>query len=72
LRAQLKDASEEAKAKVQKQIDELSKKRDDFARKIEEVEKSTGEAWKDLRAGLARASVDFSKGVSDARDKLKK
>jgi ElaB/YqjD/DUF883 family membrane-anchored ribosome-binding protein len=58
-------ASGETKTTLEKRYNELKKQRDEFADKVNDFGKASGDAWERLREGLEKAG----KNVSDAFEK---
>ena len=61
----VKDASEDARAGLQKSFDELSVKRDEAATKLDEIRSIAAEKWN-------TASTELEKAVSDLEDSIER
>ena len=60
------DLKDEAKVKWDKQMADLEKKREAARAKLDEVGRSSAEAWKDARKGAASAWDELDKAFRDA------
>jgi hypothetical protein len=63
-------ASMEARAEMQKAIQDLEKKKDEARKKLDEVNESTTSAWSTLKDGMAIAVEDLKKTYKEAVSKL--
>lgn len=57
---------EDVHADVDKEVKKLEAQKADADRKLADLEKSTGDAWKDLRRGVDGAVSDLKKSVDEA------
>ena len=71
LEAKAAQVKAESKLEFQKHLDELRQKRDAVQGKLEEVKKSGGEAWKDLRSGMEKATEELKQAIDRAMDKFR-
>jgi seryl-tRNA synthetase len=71
LEAKAAQVKAESKLEFQKHLDELRQKRDAVHGKLEEVKKSGGEAWKDLRSGMEKATEELKQAIDRAMDKFR-
>jgi TolA-binding protein len=60
LKKKAQEATGEAKAKLDEQIKRLQQEQKAAAEKLDELKSATGEAWKDLKAGV-QAAIDHLK-----------
>lgn len=68
LRQRAGELDEQARAKLQGVLDELSVDRDALEQRLEELEASSADAWTELKAGLDQAWADLRAAVDDATD----
>jgi len=61
----MKSAQADAKAELQKQIDEMRAKREEARGHLEELQNAGEDAWKEMRSG----SMDAWKRIEDAFDR---
>ena len=66
LRARGRDLQGEAKAEWDRKMADLETKREKARLKLEEVRRSSGEAWKDIRQGAQSAWEELDKSFRDA------
>jgi uncharacterized protein YukE len=71
LEAKAAQVKAESKLEFQKHLDELRQKRDAVQGKLEEVKKSGGEAWHDLRSGMEKAAEELKQAIDRAMDKFR-
>lgn len=71
LKKQAAKAGEEAKADMNRDIAKLEAQKKEADRKLAELGKATGDAWKDLQRGLDGAVSDLKKAVQDSADRFK-
>src|SRR5436305_5656765 len=69
LKQKLAATADAAKPELQKQIDKLSSKRDEYRKKVEQLKDSAGDAWKELRDGASNAWWELKKGLDSAAEK---
>lgn len=67
LRAKAATAAADAKAGIDASIAKLEKERAAAAAKVDELQNATGDAWKDMAAGLDRALEELGESARDAR-----
>lgn len=70
LEAKAAEARADARIEYEKQIEKLRGKQEDARRKLEELDKASGEAWKDLKSGLETAWDDLGRAVKSAVDRF--
>jgi len=70
LEAKAVQAKAEFKPEYQKHLYELRQKREALRSKLDEIKKSSGEAWKDLKSGMEKAADDLKQAIDKAIDKL--
>ncbi len=63
-------ASVEARAEMQKAIQDLEKQKDEARKKLDEVNASTSSAWSKLKDGMNTAVADLKKSYKEAVSKL--
>lgn len=71
LQAKANKAGAEAKATMQKHIDDLKAKRAELEEKVKPIQKAGGEAWEDLKAGANQALKALGDAVSAAKSRFK-
>ncbi len=69
-RAQVVEA--DARIKYHQEIRNLGTKIEVLGRKLEEIKKSSNEAWEVLKSGSEKAMSDFKQALDSARSRLKK
>ncbi len=62
----------DAKGKYMDQIKDLRAKQEKARTKLDDMKRTSGEAWEDLRSGAEEAFDDLKKGIDAAVAKLKK
>lgn len=72
LRARADKLGAEAGARYRSQIEDLRVRQDAARGKLQELARSGGEAWDDLKSGAETALEELKKGVDGAMAKLKK
>jgi hypothetical protein len=72
LSERIKEESGEAKVRLQKQWDDLKPQRDQARQKLDELKKSSAEAWKDLKAGAQSAFAELRESVNQASERFEK
>jgi len=70
LRAKAKEQNADARLESENAIDRLKARRDDVAARLEETKSSSGEAWRDVKAGLDRAMDDMRGAFRSARERF--
>ena len=71
LKNQAAKAGEKAKADMDRDIGKLETQKKVADRKLVELGKATGDAWKDLQRGLDGAVSNLKKAVQDSADRFK-
>ena len=64
-------SSGEAKAKMDEQINNLSKESDSVKEKLSKVKDATAETWKNVEDGIDKTFEKLQKDYNDAKDSLK-
>lgn len=72
VRAKVDKLGAEAGARYRSQIEDLKARQDAARKKLQELGRSGGEAWDDLKSGAETALEELKKGVEGAMAKLKK
>jgi outer membrane murein-binding lipoprotein Lpp len=67
LRSKIGQATEEAKVGYGRRVEELQAKKDELMKKMDSIKETEGLAWKDLKAGIEKASSDIRKLVEKFR-----
>ncbi len=62
--------SEEARAEARQTLAALKEKRKKVAEQFEEIQNSSGEAWKEVKSGFEAAMADFRKAFREAKGKF--
>jgi len=70
LEAKAVQAKAEFKPEYQKHLYELRQKREALRSKLDEIKKSSGEAWKDVQQGAQAAWDELDKAFRDASNKF--
>ena len=70
LRGQVKHASAEARADIQKAIGELEKKKDLAQKKAEDIHSATASSWEQVKSKTAAAMDDLRDSLTRARSYL--
>ncbi len=71
LRARAEQANAEAKIEYMNRVEELQGKRNTLQEKLDKMKNSSGDAWKDLKAGVENAFSDLKISVESAIDRFK-
>jgi uncharacterized coiled-coil DUF342 family protein len=71
MKAKADQAGADSKAKLNKQIEALSNKRDAMQQKLAELKSSGDDAWESLKAGAESAWEDFSAAFEEAKSHFK-
>lgn len=71
LQDKAKDAKDDAKVKLDKEIAELKVKRDELNTKLEGAAKTSAEAWDDFAKGVRKAASELRDATSKAVDRFK-
>lgn len=71
LRAQADAKKADAKIALHRTIADLERERDSLAKKADEIKSASGEAWKDLKAGVSDAADRMRRSLEDARSKFR-
>jgi len=64
-------AAGDAKIKYNKQIDALKEKQQAVKGKLEEIKKSSANAWTDIKSGIDKSSQEFKKAINAAVSRFK-
>lgn len=72
VRAKADKLGAEAGARYRVQIDDLKVRQDAARKKLQELARSGGEAWDDLKSGAEAALDELKKGVEGAMSRMKK
>jgi chromosome segregation ATPase len=65
------DLKEESKAQFDQSMEELRNKKEAAAKKLNEINSESGEAWKDIKSGMESAMDELSKAFDRARSHFK-
>lgn len=71
LRTKAEKAGEQKKQEINKSIEKLQSKRKDLEHRLQKLQSASGEAWEDLKSGVAAAFDEFNKAFKDADDSEK-
>lgn len=71
LEAKADQVKAESKLELKAQIQKLRQKRDSLDKKLDQLKHSSGDAWKDLKAGLESASEELKGALGKAMDQFK-
>lgn len=71
LEAKADQVKAESKIEFKQQIQSLRQKRDAIGNKLDQLKQSSGEAWKELKAGLESATEDLKGALGKAMDQFK-
>jgi len=63
-------AKKETRAELNKAIGELQQKKDATARKLQDLESASGNAWNDLKSGLNASMEEFEKSYAKAKSRF--
>lgn len=72
LRRKIDRQGEKADRNLKEELAELEVKRDRLDTRMERLQKSTGNAWQDMKAGIRNAVDELDKGFRDAKDNFEK
>ncbi len=72
VRAKADKLGTEAGARYRVQVDDLKVRQDAARKKLQELARSGGEAWDDLKSGAEAALEELKKGVEGAMSRMKK
>ncbi len=70
LRGKASGAAADAKASLDASIVKLEKDRAEAAAKLDELQNASGDAWKDMTAGLERALAELGEAGRDAKNRF--
>jgi hypothetical protein len=70
LSEQINEASGDAKARLQKEWDQLEPQRKQARERLDELKKSSTEAWRDLKAGAQSAFSELRESVNQASERF--
>lgn len=71
LEAKADQVKAESKIELQQQIQSLRQQRDTLGQKLDQLKQSSGDAWKDLKAGLESATEDLKGALGKAMERFK-
>lgn len=71
LEARADQLKAESKLELKQQIQSLRQQRDAIGKKLEQLQQSSGEAWKDLKTGLESAATELKGALGKAMDQFK-
>lgn len=71
LAAKAESAGADAKLKYAKELDALHAKQQQAAKKLDELEEASGEAWHKVKDSADKLWVDLKSGVSSAMSRFK-
>lgn len=71
LEARADQLKAESKLELKQQIQSLRQQRDAIGKKLEQLQQSSGEAWKDLKTGLESAAAELKGALGKAMDQFK-
>jgi uncharacterized coiled-coil DUF342 family protein len=71
LRAKADKAKAQAKIEYLERVEEIRSKRDTAARKLEELKKTSDDAWADVKNGLEKAWKDLGSAIDSAFSRFK-
>jgi DNA repair exonuclease SbcCD ATPase subunit len=71
LEAKAAQIKAESELEFNKHLAELRQKRDALQGKLDEIKKSGGEAWQDLRSGMEKATDELKQAIDRAMDKFR-
>ena len=72
LKAQAKKADANARIKLEQEISELEGHREATQKELEKIRKASGDAWKDLKAGLENSARELGDAVRAAASRFGK
>lgn len=64
-------AEASVKAEYQKQVEALSLKKEETQAKLEELKKTSDEAWETIKVGVEHAAQDLKTAINNAMSKFK-
>lgn len=70
IRAKMKKKQAETKIDYSDTLDELDKRQDLARNKLDELKRSSGEAWSDIREGMEEAAESLKDSIQKARTKF--
>jgi chromosome segregation ATPase len=70
LEAKAREAGADARIRYETQIEEWRGKEQDARRRLEDLDRASGEAWKDLKAGLEKAWDDLGRAAKTAAERF--
>ena len=71
LEAKAEQVKAESKLELKEQIQNLRRKRDSLDTNLDQLKQSSGDAWKDLKAGLESAREELKGALGKAMDQFK-
>ncbi|TVQ42069.1 MAG: hypothetical protein EA365_16100 [Gloeocapsa sp. DLM2.Bin57] len=71
LKAKSDQATADAKAEIDKHIQELTAKQEELKQRLAELKNSSDDAWESLKTGVQTAWDDLSKAFDEAVSKFK-
>jgi len=71
LKAKAKQADADMRIKLDEQIQSLKKRREDLRGRLDELKKSSGDAWHSISEGIDHAMDDLKGAWEEARKKFK-
>jgi hypothetical protein len=72
LAERIDEAQGDAKARLQKEWNELEPQRKQARQRLDELKKSSTEAWKDLKAGAQSAFAELRESVNQASERFER
>lgn len=70
MRAKARGATADAKLKYEQQIAHLQGRRDELKTKLGEIQRSSKDAWKELKDGAEKAWAAFREGLEKAKSRF--
>jgi len=70
LEARARQAQADAKVDYQEQIDALKEKRQKLTEQFDDLRRTGGDAWEDMKAGLENAADSMSEALHSARSRF--
>lgn len=70
LQAKAAEASADTKIEYEKQLQALRDKQQEMRQQLDELGSASGDAWKDIKAGLDAAWDDLESSVKNARERF--
>jgi predicted nuclease with TOPRIM domain len=71
LSAKARQSSADARIRYQEEIEKLKKRRSDAETRLEEMRKSSGEAWRDLKGGADNAWDEVERAFKQAMTRFR-